>query len=80
MFGVQRGHDKMWYTDEKAIRSAWLIPGKVQGEPEVFIGSLTGPGIKRGLTSVLSSELAVCHHQPHVVTACRYLQLLAAKR
>lgn len=45
MFGVQRGQDKMWYTDEKAIRSAWLIPGKVQGEPEVFIGSLTGPGI-----------------------------------
>ena len=37
---------KMWRTNVDAMRSAWPILGQVQGDPEVSIDALTGPGIK----------------------------------
>lgn len=40
------GMIKMWRTNVEAMRSAWPILGQVQGDPEVSIDALTGPGIK----------------------------------
>lgn len=33
VYGTRSGHDQLWHTQGKAIRSVWLIPGKVRGEP-----------------------------------------------